>query len=115
MKIVREQDILKMVPMAGADSWTEESLRAYQETHGVNYGQAVFVRGVKPNRLWSNDRYFGKVEQVNPPESVKTEMELENERLKEELASLKEKPEVHTGVERHGLDKRTKEYKQSQA
>ena len=122
--IVHEKEILsKEAPQGGV--WTEDNIRRYQESHGINYSLAVFVRNEKPNRIWSNDRYFGEqVRQENPPLEVSKD---EVQSLKEQIVELQRKllesanngdPEdvVHTGVERHGLhpsemDHRTKQYK----
>lgn len=120
--IVREKDILSQKTPNGMP-WSEDNIRQYQESHGINYGQAVFEKGIKPNREWSNDRTFGISEavQVNPPVVVEDQSaviaklmaELEELR-KPTIPSINEVIATH-GVERHGLkvDKRSKEYKES--
>lgn len=107
--------------------WTEEQIRQYQEAHGINYGQGVFERGVKPYREWSNDRFFGNQPSSSEPIN-EVRNDIEKEELKAEVESLKKLVEQMlgnqmtkevsvpaSGVERHTkpLDKRTKEYKES--
>jgi hypothetical protein len=119
--IVREREIISQKTPNGMP-WTEDQIRQYQESHGINYGQAVFEKGIKPNREWSNDRTFGISEatQVNPPVVVEDQSAI-IAKLMAELEELK-KPtipsitdEIRRGVERHaikGIDKRSKEYKE---
>ena len=130
--IVREQDVLKREPPNGG-TWTEDNLRAYQESKGINYGETVYQRGVKPYREWSNKRDFDEVAEVDiTPLTASAVQEPTVASLLAEIAALKakvainepdaEKIDFHTGVDRHGLnkphtmihpsqlDRRTKEY-----
>ena len=134
--VIREQDILKKDPSNIESYWSENAIRGYQESHGINYGATVFLRGSKPYREWSNDRHFNETVQVVEgsvaEENSDKVMQAEIQSLKETIAQmklereLKEEEETHTamtGVDRHGLspngpntgDKRTKAYKASLA
>lgn len=130
--VIREQDILKKDPPHAVGFWDENSIRSYQESFGINYGQAVFERGVKPNREWSNDRTFNGDDGVKEVDTSALKGNNEIEELKATIQSLKDmvkslantqpeepvSPTHMTGVDRHGLkpehiDKRTREYKES--
>lgn len=125
--VIREQDILKKEPPHAVGFWDENSIRSYQESYGINYGQAVFERGVKPNREWSNDRTFNGDDGVKEVDTSALREKSEVDELRATVQSLQEmikslantKPvEPLTNVERHGLtpdklDKRTREYKDS--
>ena len=125
--VIREQDILKKDAPNHIGNWDKDSIRAYQEAHGINYGGSVFCRGIEPNREWSNDRTFGgsdEVTQVNTDalresatseiDDLKAQMESLKEMIASMAASLKPIEPLHN-VERHGLkpdvDKRTREYR----
>src|SRR5512142_3562511 len=111
--VVREQDILKKEPNNIEGYWSENAIRGYQESHGINYGATVFQRGIKPNREWSNDRYFNDTPQVadgSVPEkhTVQDDMTATINSLREEIQKLKSEKESMkipsipmTGVERH--------------
>lgn len=124
--IIYEKDIISQKTPNG-EPWTESQIRQYQEGHGINYGQAVFERGQKPNRSWSNDRTFGVEQvQINPPVAVQpTGQNADSEEvamLKHQIDELRAmlKPTIPSviksvGVDRHTkpLDKRSKEYRDS--
>lgn len=130
--VIREQDILKKEPPHNVGFWDEKSIRAFQESAGINYGQAVFEKGVKPNREWSNDREFNGQSGITQVDTSalreQTKEKSEIDELKATIQSMEAmikslamtKPlEPLTNVERHGLvpdkiDKRTREYKESQ-
>lgn len=134
-RIIREQDILKLSPPNDVGFWSEEAIRKYQESNGIDYGKSVFVRGVEPHREWSNDRYFGNtVQQINTSSLRGGSENSEIEELKATIKWLEEMiadmaavqhppqptilPPTSKGLDRQGLlhpstmDKRTKEYKQ---
>lgn len=125
--VIREQDILKKPSANGTDGWNEESIRAFQESNGINYGATVFQRGMKPHREWSNDREFNQTIEVTEVDTSALKCDVEKDELRAELESMKAmlkklmKEETHepqTGVDRHGLeptrlDKRSKEYRDS--
>ncbi len=120
--IVDEQEILKREAPSGG-VWTESSIRAFQESRGINYSNTVYVRGASPYRLWSNDPDF-EGRPIVSQHQKKDESVSEIERLKKEIEELKSQhvsretkvePPVFN-AERHGLhdlgtDKRTKEYR----
>jgi len=138
--LVKEQDILKQTPPNGDSAWTEEFIRAYQESHGINYGGTVYEFGKKPHRIWSNTRTdFDNIISLKATEettntSIESILREEMKRLQAALDVEKAKNlvlntnesinshseediPVHTGVERHGLhpsqmDKRTKAYQE---
>lgn len=128
--VIREQDILKKEPPHTVGFWDEQSIRSYQESYGINYGQAVFERGVKPNREWSNDRTFNGVSNKELLENAENQLYMAEEVKKdgvdvsEEISELKAtiqslqdmvkslantqpkdpvSPTHMTGVDRHGL------------
>lgn len=111
--VISEKEILSQkAPQGGV--WTEDMIRQYQESNGVNYGQAVFCEGVKPTRRWSNDRHFNNVVvQENAPAPVE-DQSATIQALKDQIAAMK-LSQMHVpdeipsftgkGVERHGLKK----------
>jgi hypothetical protein len=118
--VVREQDILKVQPPGGKPEWTEDMLRAAQESKGINYGNTMYERGVKPNREWSNDSTFsGPIAKFTSAVDNTSEVAA----LKAELEELKQlfkevsKPKADYSIPLNkqtiagGLDMRTKEGK----
>lgn len=133
--VVCEQDFINTNPPATVGYWSEEEIRRYYETHGVDTGKSVFQRGEKPCRVWSNDRYFTKLKsEPEPVQYVRSEVHEEPseptvqslmaqlEEMKRQLAQNQKVVHVSPqGVKRHTepvikekkLDKRSREYRVS--
>lgn len=132
MAVIKEKDILKRLEISGlSDTQKEAMVREAIEKMGVDFGRTVYCRGAHPNREWTNRSEEFEIspeeaaavkaaqqadekearDKVIREEAEKMMKDKELADLKAELAALKGTPSIEGTLH---LDKRTREFKESQ-